>query len=161
MRRANREITDPSRFQSILDQSNICQLALIDGDYPYVLPLNFGYDYQEGMLTLYFHCAREGKKLDCIKKHNSAAFSVVGESRMVAGPLPCNCTMAYGSVMGQGKIEIIEGEGERLHAMKRLMDHCGWKGETPFNPQSLAAVCLLRLRAESVTGKHNDPKAQP
>ena len=43
MRRKDREITDRSKLEKIIKKSRICRLAMVDGNVPYVVPLNFGY----------------------------------------------------------------------------------------------------------------------
>lgn len=47
------------------------RLAMTDGLNPYIIPLNYGYTYEDGKLVIYFHCAKEGRKLDILKKNNN------------------------------------------------------------------------------------------
>ena len=42
MRRHDREITDKNEILEIMNLCDVCRLAFKDGDYPYILPLNFG-----------------------------------------------------------------------------------------------------------------------
>lgn len=44
MRRKDREITDFNEIMKIIDKCDTCRLALIDEEYPYIVPLNFGVD---------------------------------------------------------------------------------------------------------------------
>jgi len=64
MRRKEREITDQQIIDKILSESIICRLALYDEEFPYIVPMDFGYADN----ALFFHCAREGKKLICSEK---------------------------------------------------------------------------------------------
>ena len=41
---------------------------MADDNQPYIIPLNFGYVYKTGILTLYFHGAYKGMKIDILKK---------------------------------------------------------------------------------------------
>ena len=66
MRRKDREITDPGEIRSILGRARVMHLGLYDGEYPYVVPLHYGFTFEGGALTLYAHCAKEGRKLDLI-----------------------------------------------------------------------------------------------
>ena len=43
MRKANQEIKDPEIIEQILAGAEICRIAMIDGDVPYMLPFNYGY----------------------------------------------------------------------------------------------------------------------
>ena len=69
MRRSDREVTEFNDIVSIIKKCDVCRLALIDENYPYIIPLNFGMNITEdNVLELYFHGATEGKKLDLISK---------------------------------------------------------------------------------------------
>ena len=60
MRRKDREITEWNELLEVVQLCDVCRLAINDGEYPYILPLNFGYDAENGKITLYFHSARDG-----------------------------------------------------------------------------------------------------
>lgn len=63
MRRKDREITDFNEIMKIIDKCDTCRLALIDEEYPYIVPLNFGVDVVDGQVYFYFHSANQGKKI--------------------------------------------------------------------------------------------------
>ena len=44
MRRKDREVTDLSQLEEIIRQCDCIHLGLLDGDSPYVVPMNFGYE---------------------------------------------------------------------------------------------------------------------
>ena len=77
MRRQEREIRDEAEIQEILEKGLVCRLGLYDGQYPYVVPLNYG--YRNG--CIYFHCAREGRKIDILKKNDRVCIEVDIDSR--------------------------------------------------------------------------------
>ena len=61
MRKLNKKITDPSVILDLLNTCHIGRLGTVGSDgRPTVKPLKFA--YHEG--RIYFHCAREGEKLD-------------------------------------------------------------------------------------------------
>ena len=62
MRRFESQIHDRKIITAILDQIQIVTVGINDGDYPYVVPLSFGYEATEEKLLVYVHCAREGHK---------------------------------------------------------------------------------------------------
>ena len=64
MRRKDREITSYDKMLEIMQSCDCCRIGLKDKDGVYILPLNFGYEEKSGKLTLYFHGASEGKKID-------------------------------------------------------------------------------------------------
>ena len=79
MRRKDREITDIRTITAILDRCKTACIAMTDGNLPYVVPLSYGYEIEEYTLILYFHCAREGRKLDMLKSNNNVCFTVFGD----------------------------------------------------------------------------------
>ena len=64
MRRRDREITDKQEILEVMRKCDVCRIALHDGDYPYIVPLNFGLQVENDMPVLYFHGALEGKKYE-------------------------------------------------------------------------------------------------
>ena len=85
-----------------------CRLALNDDGYPYILPLNFGIKIVDGKVILYFHSALEGYKVDIIKKDNRASFEMDCKHQLQYFKEKGYCTMAYESVIGSGRIRILE-----------------------------------------------------
>lgn len=69
MRRKDREITDICAILDLVSECKVCRLAMTDGGVPYIVPLNYGYEYADGALTFYFHSAKEGRKLEILKKN--------------------------------------------------------------------------------------------
>ena len=48
MRRKDREITDFDEMMKIIAKCDTCRLALFDDEFPYIVPLNFGTNVEEG-----------------------------------------------------------------------------------------------------------------
>ena len=59
MRRKDREITDIEEIRDIIEKCKVCRLAMQDEEGLYLVPLNFGYEFEEESLALYFHSAKE------------------------------------------------------------------------------------------------------
>lgn len=57
MRRKDHEVTDINEILKIVDKAKILHLGLFDGEYPYIVPLHYGYEYKNGNLIFYMHCA--------------------------------------------------------------------------------------------------------
>ena len=78
MRRVDREVTDRLQIKSIIEQAKIVHIGMIDESRPYVVPMQYGFEFIDGKLTLYVHCAKEGRKLDIIKKNPSVFIRAEG-----------------------------------------------------------------------------------
>ena len=76
MTRKEREVTDMNEIIKILDKCKILRLGLVDGDEPYIVPMNYGYTMEDGELTLYLHCAPVGRKLDIIRVNPKVFFEM-------------------------------------------------------------------------------------
>ena len=67
MRRKDREITDRALIAGMLDMAEILHIAVKNEPFPYVVPVNFGYEWRADELTFFFHSAGEGLKLDLLR----------------------------------------------------------------------------------------------
>lgn len=151
MRRSDREVTDFEDIITIMEKCDVCRLALNNGCYPYILPLNFGMSVIHDTIELYFHGALEGTKYDLITKDNHASFEMDCSHKLVTDVESGNCTMGYESVIGQGHIEMIPEE-EKYNALCILMKH--YRQESfPFNKDVMPQTKVFKLVVENVTGK--------
>jgi nitroimidazol reductase NimA-like FMN-containing flavoprotein (pyridoxamine 5'-phosphate oxidase superfamily) len=149
MRRKEREITDRTALDEIVHEALICRLAMCDGDQPYVIPLNFGYDGN----SLYVHCAQEGKKLAILKKNNRVCFEVDIDHELVKGESACDWSMKAKSVIGFGKAFLIEEVEEKRRALGIIMDHQGAGPPYSYKEKGFEKVMIIRVDVESMTGK--------
>ena len=153
MRRKDRQITEIEAIRAILDKAKVLHLAMIDGARPYVVPLHYGYTLENGVLTLYLHSAKEGRKLDVLQKNGRVAFVLETDVSLVSGgDLPCKYGAAYASVMGEGRATILTDPVEKTDALTMLM-----KTQTGRNFYITEAmtdtVAVLRIDVEAFTAK--------
>lgn len=151
MRRKDREVTDFQAILDIIEQCRVCRLALHDENYPYLLPVNFGFEVQDGTVVLYFHGAREGKKYDLMRKDPRAGFEMDCETVLCSDRAAGNCTMSYHSVIGQGVIRFLEGD-EKVHALDVLTAHYHPEG-FDYDKTVIPATTVYQLTVEHMTGK--------
>ena len=64
MRRKDREVKDLNTIKEIISKCEVVRLAMCEDNIPYIVPLNYGYEFDGNNLVLYCHCANSGKKLD-------------------------------------------------------------------------------------------------
>ena len=154
MRRKDKEVVGIENILEIVKKCEVCRIALFDKDYPYIIPLNFGYEFnsENEELNLFFHGANQGKKLSLIKKNPKVGFEMDCSVNLVTGESPCNFGMEYESVCGNGKIEILNGE-EKLKGLKHLMDKYSEKRNYKFNQEGLKNITVFKLIVNEITGK--------
>jgi uncharacterized protein len=150
MRRHEREIQDENEIRDILEKGLVCRLGLCDGQQPYMVPMSYG--YRDG--CIYFHSAREGRKIDIMKKNDRVCIEVDTDTLVVRGETPCRWTAKYRSVIGFGRARIIDEEREKKAGLDVIMAHYGGSGGD-YDEKSLQRTSLIEVVLESITGKQS------
>jgi len=148
MRRKDQEITDINAIEDIIRKGQVCRLALSENGRPYIVPLCFGYKEN----NLYFHSAREGKKIDILRKNKNVCFEIDIDQELVKGKKACNCSMKYRSVIGFGKAEIVEDIDLKRRALNIIMQNY-FEGFFKYSEESLKNILIIRVEIESMIGK--------
>lgn len=152
MRRKDREISNLDEIEGIISKCKVCHLAMVDKGLPYVVPLSFGYTVEENTLTLYFHSAKTGRKLDILKENNNVCFEMACEGKLGHVENPCNSGYFFESVLGFGKVAFIEGLDEKCKALTLLMRHQA-NQEFIFTPEQANSVCVYKVATNDFIGK--------
>lgn len=155
MRRVDREIRDSGEILSIINDCKVIHLAMIDNGEPYLLPLNFGYAYEDGCFSFYIHSAREGRKLDILRKNPTVAFEMDCRGALDEHDAACRCGYYFASVTGVGHVEFLDG-AEKLAALSALMRHMAGR-EDAFTEEQARTVEVLAIRADKLSAKAKAP----
>jgi Predicted flavin-nucleotide-binding protein len=155
MRRADREITDTAELVAVVNGCEVCRLALTDGNTPYIVPMNYGFEYADGKLTLYFHGASVGKKMDLILQNPVGCFEVDRGHRLIKGDAECSYSMEYESVIGSGRIEICTSDADKRYGLSQMMKKYVPEKTFDFSQQAIDGVTVFKLVVEKMTGKRN------
>ena len=151
--RREREVTDINEIIKILDKTKIVHIALVDGDEPYMVPMNYGYTYIDGKLTLYLHGATEGKKLDLMRKNPKVFFSMESDIEPFSGQVACQYGTSYSSVMGKGIAEILESPEDKMNGLSLFMKSQTGKDFT-FDDRMVSIVSVIKIHVTEYTAKH-------
>lgn len=152
MRRKDRCVEDKDEILAIIKKCEVCSLAFFDEGFPYIVPLNFGVSLRDGDFTLYFHCAKVGKKLDLLNANNHVAFEMNCSHKLILNEEACNSTMEFESVCGKGILEEL-AEAEKSAALNVLMKQYSGRDDHNFPENELKAVAVLKLSVVEITGK--------
>jgi len=158
MRRSDKEVTSPREIAEILTRAEVCRLALNDGGYPYIVPMNFGFGdpeegEREGEKALFFHSALQGKKIDLLRRDPRVAFEVDVDTELVTSEEACSFTMRYRSVCGRGRVRFLEDDEAKRRALNRIMGHYTGKGDWDFPEKMLKAIAVFVLEIEEISAK--------
>ncbi len=146
MRRTDREITDPEQMDLFIAQCTCCRLAFADGIYPYIVPMNFAYERQQENRIFYFHCATEGKKLQCMENnHGAVSFELDGCHHLKSAETACQHTFCYQSIIGCGRITAVKNTEEKQVALQKIMQHYTGKVNWTFSEPVLKRTMVLKL----------------
>lgn len=151
MRRKDKEITEKKVIDDILSKAEICRLGLSNKDMPYVIALNFVYKEN----VIYFHSAKEGKKIDYIRQNNNVCFEVDTDIELIKSDQACKNSMKYKSIIGFGKAFIIDSVSEKKKALDLLMEKYIKIAPHEYPENMLNNVCIIKIAIESMTGKQS------
>ncbi|MBD3351796.1 MAG: pyridoxamine 5'-phosphate oxidase family protein [Candidatus Lokiarchaeota archaeon] len=149
MRRADKEITDRSKIDEILNCALVCRIAINNADYPYIVPLIYGYDGN----ALYFHSSKEGKKIELIKKNGKICVEVDVETKIIPDSRPCAFSMQYKSVIVFGTCEFISDYNEKCSKLQLLMSKYSDLGNWEFNKRIVSAIEVIKVSIDRISGK--------
>ena len=152
MRRKDRQIKDIRDLELIISQSDVCRIAFADNNLPYIVTMNFGYSGGDNP-AFYFHCAGEGKKLEMMRKNNFVCFELDTDHEIYEGENGCDWGMKYSSIVGYGKISVLEEQESRIHGLDCIMSHYSHRKEFTYDERVLGNTTILRLDIEKMTGK--------
>ncbi|MDR0638655.1 MAG: pyridoxamine 5'-phosphate oxidase family protein [Spirochaetaceae bacterium] len=154
MHRKDWEITDIVAKIAVIDRCKVCRLGLAEDNRPYVVPLNYGYRYVGGVLTVYVHGALRGKKREMIGKNSAACFEVDAGHQLIEADKACGHGFAYESVIGFGHITVIDAKDEKTDALNVIMKHqTGKDAVYSFSDAELDSVAVYKLTINDWTGK--------
>ncbi len=152
MTRREREVTDPKAIAEILDKSLVAHIAMIDGDEPYMVAMNYGYTLEDGKLTLYVHGATAGRKLDVMKANPKVFVEMECGIMPFEGREACQYGMVYSSIMGSGRATILDDPEEKMKALTILMKTQTGKDFT-FTEKLVSIVSVIRIDIDDFTAK--------
>ena len=149
MRRKKQQLTQEETMV-ILREGTSGVLSLTgDEGYPYGVPLSYVYDGDK----LYFHCAKEGHKIDAIRKNPKASFCVIAQDEIV----PDKYTTCYRSVIAFGSVRILENEGEKRRAIEELAlkyaPEDSEENRQNYIEKDWEPLCMLEMTVEHLSGK--------
>lgn len=153
MTRRERQVTDMDEIRQILEKGKVVHLGLVDGDEPYVVPMNYGYTMDEnGKLCLFLHGATKGRKLDVMRKNPKVFLSIECDVEPFSGDVACRYGMAYRSLMGRGTAVFVEEPQDKIEAMMQLMKTQTGEDFT-FDEKLVKVVSVIRIDVAEYTAK--------
>ena len=152
MTRREQQVTDINEIIGILEKSKVVHVGMIDGDEPYVVPMNYGYEFVDDKLIIYLHGARRGKKLDLIRENPKVFYELDCDIVPFEGEVACKYGITYSSVMGKGEAFIVNDIEEKKHALSVLMKTQTEK-DFIFDDKLVSVVSVIKIVTKEYTAK--------
>jgi nitroimidazol reductase NimA-like FMN-containing flavoprotein (pyridoxamine 5'-phosphate oxidase superfamily) len=150
MRRKELEITDPNKLKKILKKAKYVTIALAMDNQPYLVSLSHGYD--ETHNCIYFHCAKEGKKIDYLKSNNV----VWGQALLDAGYQEDECNHFFATAQFRGKVTFLKDVKEKRKAVECMIRQLNKKAKKMIaetTPAKLKKTTFGRIDISYMSGK--------
>lgn len=155
MRRKDREVTNIHKMRDIISHCYCCRLGLNDDGKIYIVPLNFGYSEENDQMVFYFHSAKEGRKIDILKKNPYVGFELDTHFQLQKGKSACQYSSFYQSVIGEGRIEFIENSEDKKRAFEYIMKHYTDQDNWDYSHEMIESVCMFQLIVETISCKEH------
>lgn len=153
MRRNDREITDKTLIEKFIAKEQIIRIAFYDNGDLYIVPLNYGYTYENEKYVFYFHGAKAGRKYELSKASPNVGFEIDGAYELLEADAACDYSAKFQSVIGTGRLSIIEDDEEKIKGLNALMNHISGKAKWDYSKEMVDAVAVYRLEAEKLSCK--------
>lgn len=157
MRRKDRQVTDFDKIIDIIDRCDCCRLGFWDEEarQVYIVPLNFGYAVEGEKVILYFHGAKEGRKIELIRKSPDVGFEMDTNYKVNEADTACEYSARFQSIIGNGKVGLIEDvEGKKL-GLDIIMKHVAGRDGWEYPEQMLKNMAVFKLEVEEMSCKEH------
>ncbi len=155
MRRYDREVTDEVKIERIMASCDCCRLGFCDDGQVYIVPLSFGYEKVGGGYHLYFHGAKEGRKIDLIEKNPRVGFEMDTDYLLHEAESACRYSCRFQSIIGNGTVSFVEDTEEKKRGLGLIMNHTAGTKNWEFDEKMVAAVAVIRLDVETMSCKEH------
>ena len=147
--RRGKQLLSTEETVNILERRTAGVLGVTgDNGYPYTVPVS--YVYKDG--KLFFHCAKEGHKIDGIGRNDKVSFCVIDQDDIVQKTF----TTHFASVIVFGRARILTEDDERRTALRCLIEKYSpdyrEEGEQVID-DTWNRVCVVEIKIEHMTGK--------
>ncbi len=151
LRRKEKAIENTDDLVHILESCKYITVAMCQSNEPYLVTLSHGYDRERN--CLYFHCAKDGKKIDILNENNL----VWGQALLDNGYVQGACDHLYATAQFRGRVVFLDDLEEKKYALdvmiKGLEDDPQKVGEAQLSEKSIQGVQIGRIDIEYMSGK--------
>ena len=157
MRAKSSQITDSGEIRELLENCGICRLGFSERGTPYVIPINYGYTYENDIISTYYHSSREGRKLDILMDNPLVCFEADRVIRLDPDKNPDRNAVVWESIIGTGIMrEVTDFNEKRLmlgNMMKVFIRYNPYYRPTPLTDSRVINILMLKLVLDEYKAK--------
>ncbi len=154
MRRSEKKIKNQEEIIDIINSQKYLTMAMSKDDEPYLVTLNYAFDERE--MKFYFHCAKEGKKIDYLKENNKVYGQILDDLGYCEG----RCDHSYRSVQFNGVVSFLDDEEEKREALCLMVEQLEEEPEKVIGRMvekaDMGGVKVGQIKVENVSGKKSE-----
>lgn len=158
MRRKDREITDKKAIEAFIAKEQILRIAFYDDGDIYLIPVTYGYTYENEKFQFYFHGAKAGRKYELTKSCPLVGFEIDGNYSLLEGENACDFSAEFQSVTGTGTLCLVEDVESKRIGLNAVMKQTTGKAEWKYQPKMIEAVAVYRLEVGKISCKAKQVK---
>jgi len=147
-----RGLYDRETIYQILDEALICQIGFVENGQPYVIPINFARVEN----TIVLHGAKASRLLKHIEAGNPVCLTVTVVDGLVLARSVFHHSVNYRSVVLFGSGGPVEGEKEKLAALKAITEHLipgRWQEVRLPNRKEMNATRVVAINIDEASAK--------
>jgi nitroimidazol reductase NimA-like FMN-containing flavoprotein (pyridoxamine 5'-phosphate oxidase superfamily) len=150
--RPNRELTSEADIQEILKKGKFVVISMCRDNEPYIVTLSYGFSPENN--TMYFHCAKQGMKLELIAFNPSVCATVIEDGGYVSD----QCEHNYKTAVFRGTMSIVTDLDEKRYGMSVLVNHLESAPEAISrlllkSDEAFSRMDVLKLEIKQITAK--------
>lgn len=153
MRRKDREVTDREAIEAFIARQQILRIGFYDDGEVYIVPVNYGYVYENQQYVFYFHGAKAGRKYELTQRDPVVGFEIDGNYQVMEHENACKCSAAFQSVIGTGTLSLVENTEEKKLGLDALMKQATGQTTWTYAEQSLEGVAVYKLEVHKLSCK--------
>lgn len=145
-------VYDKETVNRILDAGLVAHVAFVQDASPVVVPMIYGRDGQ----TIYLHGARKARVIRLLEQTDKACLNVTLLDGIVFARSVFNSSMNYRSVTVFGQPTLVEGNDEKLAAMRHISEHTmpgRWDEVRDSHEREVKMTGVIELKIDSASAK--------
>ncbi|KNC91771.1 pyridoxamine 5'-phosphate oxidase family protein [Trabulsiella odontotermitis] len=151
MSHTERDVEALADILAIIQRHQVCRLAINDDVAPYIVPVNYGYECEDGRWFIYFHGARTGKKMRLLRRNPAVSVEIDGDHGLITADEACDHSYAFTSIIASGRADILREREAMQHGLDVIMRQVRPGERFSYQEKMMKAVCVVRIACDSLT----------